>query len=261
MVINSGLGPGGHRERSRHSEITVEVLAMTSSIGFADAALALSHADSPDSDLCGPFTAWFGGTTASVSTLGDPFGSETVCATDPHTARLDEIQLDFGEGPCWESMGTHRPVLEPDLQRSNNTSWPLARQALHETGLGAVFAFPLVVAGINIGAVDLYAAAATAITDQQQREGTLLAAILARQVLRRAVVVAEQSQQDGTAWDTEFSRREIHQASGMILAQMGVSPDDALLVLRGHAFATGRSVREIAGDVVAGNLDFTAPSI
>jgi hypothetical protein len=231
---------------------------MTSRNGFADAALALAHADGPDSDLCGPFTAWFDGTTAAVSTLGDPCGSETVCATDPDTAKLDEIQLDFGEGPCWESIATRRPVLEPDLRHSRNTTWPLARQALHEAGLGAVFAFPLVVAGVNVGAVDLYATTATSISDQQQREGVLLAKVLARQVLRRAVTAAEQSAQDGPDQDNDFSRREVHQASGMIMAQMDISPDDALLVLRGHAFATGRPVREIAADIVMRALDFGA---
>jgi len=43
----------------------------------------------------------------------------------------------------------------------------------------------------------------------------------------------------------------------MILAQAGVSATDALLMLRAHAFAQGRSVRDVARDVVARTLDFT----
>jgi hypothetical protein len=44
----------------------------------------------------------------------------------------------------------------------------------------------------------------------------------------------------------------------MVLAQTGTSATDALLLLRAHAFAQGRTVREVARDVVARTLDFTS---
>lgn len=198
-------------------------------------------------------------TGAAVSTLGDPLGSETVCATDDSAARIDEIQLDLGEGPSWEALSTRRPVFEPDLQHSTDTSWPLARQALGETGLAAVFAFPLIVAGINIGAIDLYARVAGDMTSRQVADAGLLSTILARQVLRRSLRALESEDEDAGDEAGGYSRREVHQATGMVLAQMGITPADALLVLRGHAFASGRPVRDIAADVVARKLDFTAP--
>jgi hypothetical protein len=43
----------------------------------------------------------------------------------------------------------------------------------------------------------------------------------------------------------------------MVVAQMGIAAPDALLVLRGHAFATGRPLRDVAEDVVGRTLDFT----
>jgi hypothetical protein len=226
---------------------------------FADAAYALSRATGPDADFCSPFVAAIGVNGAAVSTLGAPLGSETVGATDAAAARLDEIQIDLGEGPCWEALTSRRPVLEPDVQHSSNPAWPLAREALHRAGLGAVFAFPLVVAGIDVGAIDLYCRLPTVITDQQCRDATLLSVILARQVLRRALRTAEESAEHPGKWVGDYSRREVHQATGMIAAQMGLAPDDALLVLRGHAFATGRAVRDIAADVVARKLDFAQP--
>jgi GAF domain-containing protein len=227
---------------------------------FADAAIALTQATEPDSDFCGPFVAALGVSGAAVSTLGDPLGSETVCATDANMARLDEIQIDLGEGPCWEALLTRRPVIEPDVQNSSNTSWPLARAALHETGLGAVFAFPLVVAGINVGAIDLYSHAPAVMSEQQVHDATMLSVILARQVLRRSLLASEDAVEDAGWINSDFSRREVHQATGMVVAQMHVTPADALLVLRGHAFATNRPVRDIATDVVARILDFTDPT-
>jgi hypothetical protein len=223
----------------------------------ADAAEALEHATSTDADLCGPLVAAIGVSGAAVSTLGDPLGSETVCASDVRAARLDEIQIDLGEGPCWEAMTTRRPVLEPDVQGSDGTTWPLAREAMHATGLGAVFAFPLVVAGLRLGAVDLYSRTARDISEQEVADATTLSRIVARQVLRRALLAAEGPQEDTGSWGGRFSRREVHQATGMVVAQMGIPPADALLVLRGHAFATGRPLRDVAEDVVGRALDFS----
>ncbi|OQJ64398.1 GAF and ANTAR domain-containing protein [Clavibacter tessellarius] len=223
----------------------------------ADAAQALEQATAAGADLCAPLVAALGVSGAAVSTLGDPLGSETVCASDERAARLDEIQLDLGEGPCWEALSTRRPVLEPDLQGSGDVTWPLARQAMHETGLGAVFAFPLTVAGLRLGAVDLYSRTARDISDREVADATTLSRIVARQVLRRALLAVEGSQEDTGTWGGRYSRREVHQATGMVVAQMGIRPTDALLVLRGHAFATGRSLRDVAEDVVGRTLDFS----
>jgi hypothetical protein len=52
-----------------------------------------------------------------------------------------------------------------------------------------------------------------------------------------------------------YSRREVHQATGMVLAQLGVAAADALLIIRGHAFARGRTVREVSADIVARRID------
>jgi hypothetical protein len=228
---------------------------MADHAALAAAAQSLALAGDAPGELCEPFLRVLGLQGAAVSTLGDPFGGETVCASDDRAARLDEIQIDLGEGPCWDALRLHAPVLEPDLVHSTNSAWPLAMDALRETGLGAVFAFPLTIAGIDVGAIDLYAHAPTVLSDEQVRDTTMLSMILARQVFHRAVLAAEAQSED--AGRGSWSRREVHQATGMILAQMRITPEDALLVLRGHAFATGRTVLEVAGDVVDRVLDFS----
>ena len=55
-------------------------------------------------------------------------------------------------------------------------------------------------------------------------------------------------------------RAEIHQATGMLIAQLGVPPAQALSLLRGRAFATGRRIEDVSRDVVARRLDFTEPN-
>lgn len=72
------------------------------------AAAALRRADVGD-DLCAPFLSVLPVAGIAISTVGNPFGSERVCASDAIAARLDEIQIDLGEGPCWEAVRTGMP--------------------------------------------------------------------------------------------------------------------------------------------------------
>ena len=220
---------------------------------FADAAAAL-HAD--DADLCSPFVAALPVAGVGISTLGDPFGSETVCASSPAAARLDEIQLDLGEGPCWEALRRHRPVLTPDLQRATADGWPAALHAMQATGIGGVFAFPMRVGTIDVGAVDLYTEDRAALSPAAVDDASALAEIVARRVLHRALVAADA---DGSTEPEpgRYSRREVYQATGMVAAQLAVSVDDALLVLRSHAYASGRTVLDVAAAVVGRRLDFS----
>lgn len=225
--------------------------------GVAAAARDLALATGPDADLCELLVRVLGVSGVAVSTLGDPFGSETVCASDARAARLDEIQIDLGEGPCWQALSSRSPVLEPDLGRSGTTAWPAALSALRETSTGAVFAFPLVVVGIDVGAVDLYSWNPMTLSDQQLADAAILSRVLARQVLHRALVAAEGVSDETGMSSGVYSRREVHQATGMVLAQLQITASDALLVLRGHAFATGRPVLDVAADVVGRTLDFS----
>ncbi|MFF3275851.1 ANTAR domain-containing protein, partial [Streptomyces chrestomyceticus] len=55
---------------------------------------------------------------------------------------------------------------------------------------------------------------------------------------------------------SEFYGAAVHQASGMVSVQAGISLAQALLRLRAHAFRHGRTVAEVAEDVVARRLHF-----
>lgn len=224
---------------------------------FITAIAALHGADDAD-DLCAPFLAALPITGVAISTLGEPFGSETVCATDPAAARLDEIQIDLGEGPCWDAVRTGRPVLEPDVRASTSDRYPVALLAMQDAGIGAVFAFPLRVGSIDVGAVDLYDRDPATLADADVQDAIALSDAVARQVLHRALARHDDSgEQDVVV--SHYSRREVYQASGMLAAQAGVGAADALLLLRAHAYARGRTVRGLADEVLARTVDFADP--
>ncbi|MEA9998498.1 GAF domain-containing protein [Cryobacterium sp. RTS3] len=242
-----------------------------SSEAFDTAARELEAWDDSGTELCAPFLRVLPVDGAAISTLGAPFGTETISASDAFAARIDELQFDLGEGPCWRALATRRPVLSPDVRLEQNAAWPMFRAALGETDVGGLFAFPLAIGTLEIGAVDLYSFVAGPLPPDAVADATRLADIVARVVLRRALRGYGSAENDSewTAVDGPdpaaptkpegegFSRRVIHQATGMILAQLDLSAADALLLLRGYAFSNARSVRSVAHDVVARKFDFS----
>jgi hypothetical protein len=227
---------------------------------FEGARRALSVAHERGTNLCDPFVSALPVTGAALSVMSGAVGQSTLSSSNVVAARLDELQFDLGEGPCWEALSTHAPALTPDLNAGANGAWPVFAEAVLSDrvarDVSAIFAFPLVVGTLDLGAVDLYAEAPGALTPQQIAGATSLAEVAAWQVLRRVL-----DDQDMDVSDDELSarssRREVHQATGMVLAQLNISAKDAALLLRAHAFASGRSVREVATDVVERRLDFS----
>ena len=223
---------------------------------FGAAVAELSMAFERRTSLCRPFLRVLPVIGAAISTLGPPFGSETVCASDTDAARIDELQFDLGEGPCWDALASRRPVLITDL-RQERARWPLFSAGLGDTPAGALFAFPLALGSLNIGAVDLYRRLPGTLTADEVADATALAGICARQVFRRSLADVPVPGVDRDSGEG-FSRREVHQATGMVLAQLSVSAADALLIINGYAFARGRTVREVAADIVARRIDLSS---
>lgn len=204
----------------------------------------------PSESLCSGFMSVLPVQHAAISTLGDPFELETVCSSDPVAASLDELQMDLGEGPCWQARATRSPVLVRDLQGSVFASWPGLQPAVVAHGIRSAYAFPLSVGALEIGAVDLYATSTNVLTDTDVAQATTLAAAAAIQILERTLARVDEAL-GNAAWP----RRVVHQATGMVIAQLGVNADDALLIIRAHAFAANRTVREVADDIVARRLN------
>jgi len=221
----------------------------------AAALLSLDRDAAPDAALLADALTVTG---ASISTLGDFLGTETVAASDDRAARLDELQFDLGQGPCWDALSAAAPVLEPDLLGAGATRWPALSDALRDPGVAAVFAFPLVLGPLRLGAVDLYSDRAAPLGPVGEEQATALAAILSRHLLRRALRAV--GQDEGVDQGSRFSRRVIHQATGFVIAQLGIDPDGAHLLIQGQAFAEGRSMRDVADDIVARRLSFAASS-
>ncbi|GAA3875476.1 hypothetical protein GCM10022381_17700 [Leifsonia kafniensis] len=192
--------------------------------------------------------------------LGAPFGIETVCATNPQAARVDELQIDLGEGPSWDAYTRRSPVFAPNLTELSAPAWPMLLAALSADAVGALYAFPLAVGSLEIGAIGMYSEVPGELTPAQVSDALALADLAAVQVLKRAMTSHELDAQF-VPGEKEYSRRVEHQATGMVLAQLNVSAADAHVIIRAHAYAHDRSVRETANAIVERRLDLSSPNV
>ncbi len=195
-------------------------------------------------------------TGASVSTIGDTLGSETVSATDDVAARLDELQFDLSEGPCWDAMRTAAPVSEPDFARQGPKRWPAFGAAVGPGGVASIFAFPLTVGDLHFGAVDLYSRSPLELSERQCEQASTMADVIGRHVLSDALSTVA----DPAAEHRPYSRRVVHQATGIVLAQLDVDPNDALLMIQARAYSTGESMMAVSREITEGRLRFVRTS-
>jgi hypothetical protein len=189
----------------------------------------------------------------------------TLASTDATADLLEELQFTLNEGACIEAATTGAPVLVPDLEHAGDTRrWPLfAAAVLERTNARALFALPLQWGAVNLGVIDLYRAQPGGLSGEQRRDalGAADAAGLMMLTLRTDPAVNPDSPNGGTeAWlePSIGSRAVVHQATGMVLMQLDSTAEVALARMRAEAFVEGRLLLDVARDVVARRVRFTA---
>lgn len=205
-------------------------------------------------DLCRPFMESLPVTGASISVIGRPGQHSTIYASDAVATRVDALQFELGEGPRWEALRTGRPVLVPDAAEADDSEWPVFGAAVRDSGAAALFAFPLVLGAATVGVVDLYRDTPGSLSTSEVSTALSLAGSIASSAVRRALWSARE---DAPPVESAPElRREVHQATGMVLVQLDTSATDAFARIRAHAFSSGRTVEDIARDVVTRRLNF-----
>jgi hypothetical protein len=192
---------------------------------------------------------------AAISLQTASTSSQTLCATDATAELLEDLQFSLGEGACVEAAVTGRPVLVPNMHHSTEVSrWPtFAAAVVEQSDVGALFAMPFQWGTINLGVMDLYRTAPGSLSDAQLRDAVGAADMAALMFL------GVRTDPGNGQWldQSLHGRAEIHQATGMVLAQLGVSATDALARMRAYAFVEQRLLSDVAHDVVSRRLRFT----
>ncbi len=180
-----------------------------------------------------------------------PTGS--VCTTNKMSDVIEQLQFALGEGPCVDAYLRDWPVLEPDLANPSTSRWPAFSPPAIEAGARAVFGFPLQVGAVRLGALNLCCDRPGPLSDDQHADALVMAGIAARSVL------ALQADAPPGALAAELEEGAdfhyaVHQAAGMVAAQLEVSVGQGLVRLRAYAFGNGRPLTDVAKDVVERTL-------
>ena len=179
---------------------------------------------------------------------------EAVYASDRVATELEELILTLGEGPSVDAL-LDGPVLVSDLGDAECAArWPAFTDAAMSAGARALFSLPLRVGAARLGVMDLYRDTPGALERSQLADALVLA--------DTACALLLDGQSDSVPPGRYVPARarphhpEVHQATGMISVQLGVSIAVALIRLRAYAYAHERRLGDVAADVVARRLRF-----
>lgn len=189
---------------------------------------------------------------AGLRLMGTSGHQILVHGTDSTARQLEDLQLTLGVGPCVESVRRGGPVLVPDLARQSAGRWPGFVEPALGAGVRAIFAFPLQIGAIGLGVLDLYRNSIGGLNDDAMTDALIFLDVVTLALLDTPVAGTDG---DGilTTWMGDADTA-VHQATGMIMVQLGVPIDQAMLRLRAYAFAHDRTITATARDLVARRL-------
>jgi hypothetical protein len=167
----------------------------------------------------------------------------------------ERLQFTVGAGPCITAQETRQPVfaVEDDLRRR----WPVfAELLMGATPFRAVVALPLQPALSGAGAIDLYFRTSEEVLGLDVFEAVAVGELVTS-ALSDAAVWSEWSPAEGPEWlhgPAPQRRAAVWEAMGKLSVDLEVSAPAALDLLRMRAYGEGRTVDDVAGDLLAGTL-------
>jgi phage-related minor tail protein len=170
-----------------------------------------------------------------------------VATTDAAMQLLEEVQHDFGEGPCLAAYAEDRVVAVEDLGRE--LVWDRIAVVVRQLQVRGVLSVPVRLADQPVGTLNVYATQPRAWTPAEvQALGAF--AIVTAELVRTAVELANHRLEVAQLRQALTGRVWIEQAKGMVAAAQGVTLDEAFQQLRGRARASSRKLADIAQEVV-----------
>jgi hypothetical protein len=173
----------------------------------------------------------------------------TLCTTDDPAARVEDAQDVLREGPSLDAVRTGVAVSGLSLAEQR-VRWPMLSDLLDARGDAlSLHAFPVRPDTAVLGVVCVY----------QTGERQLGVSRADAQFLANALGVALLGHLDSESVSNErwAVRDRVDQATGMVVAQLRVTPADAAAVLRAHAFAHATTVAAVSKWVLDRELDFS----
>jgi GAF domain-containing protein len=170
-----------------------------------------------------------------------------VATTDRAMELLEQIQQDFGEGPCLAAYSEDRVVAVEDLRWAPR--WDRIAAVVGQLQVRGMVSVPVRLAGQPVGTLNAYTTNPRAWSAQEIDALGALAAVTAG-LVRTAVELANREVEVAQLRQALVSRVWIEQAKGVLGASQGISPDAAFQQLRARARSSKRKLADLAQEVV-----------
>lgn len=169
-------------------------------------------------------------------------GEQAAVSTPGAFEDLEPLQEVLGEGPVHQAMAEDRVVVV--RIGTPVDEYPVFSQLTSSVGGDAtLYAVPVSEEGRVVGALSLYVTA-----DPRARSSADL------QFVADAVGAVLLGNADLLDWS---ERNPFHLATGMVVAQLGIGPDDASAMIRARAFSHSTSLLSAAQDVLERRVTFS----
>jgi len=185
--------------------------------------------------------------------LGDRTEAVTV-ASDPVATAAQEAEFTLGEGPVHDVTAAGGPIMADES--AFPLRWPQFAPAVARLGVRAVAAAPLRTPlranGGCLGVLTVFDPPAEIVGSVE------VLSTVADALVDTALLEPESADPlDLPLLAGADHHAVVHQASGIIAAQLGCAPADGLVVLRARAFAAGTPLTTIADEIVHKGLRVT----
>jgi hypothetical protein len=207
----------------------------------------------PVGRLCAACPRILGVDGAGIMLMSGDVPRGSLGTSDEVSRLIEDLQYTLGEGPCVDACQQDEVVAEPDLARPVTRRWPAFTPPVLRAGARAVFAFPLRIGAVRLGALDSYRGRPGPLSGAQHADALAVAGVAARWVLeaQAGAPPGTVAQELEAGADFHFA---VHNAAGMVSVQQDISVTDALIRLRAYAFTRDRPLAEVAQDVVGRKL-------
>ncbi|MEO6998186.1 MAG: GAF and ANTAR domain-containing protein [Terracoccus sp.] len=171
----------------------------------------------------------------------------TGASTDEVSHRIDQIEIEIGEGPCVDAILDEAYQHDPDLTDSVSP-WPtFTARIVAETPVRSAIGYRLYLDGDKVGALNLFSDTPGALTAASADTGAVLASFASV-----ALMALRAREQASTLREGLQSNREIGKAVGLLMATHRVGADDAFALLRTTSQELNVKLAQVAAQVVLG---------
>jgi GAF domain-containing protein len=209
--------------------------------------------------VCEVATQLTGCTGACIMLLSDDQSKGSLCRTDDEAAFIEDSQYTLGEGPSIDAYLTGRSVHVDSFTSLMPPRWPVFTPLAIERGIEAIFAFPVRIGAVRLGALNVYRTSPGALSTDQRSDALVLADVAARTIVALQAYAAPGALASEIEEGANF-HFVVHQSAGMLSEQLGISVQDALIRIRARAFTDNRPIDDVAADIVRRELRFEGES-